>query len=423
MGLRMGLWICEEYDLSIAEEDALPGAKPSGLEHWMDHLKKFVDMGAEGFKLDPARTLDEHTYRQYYNGRPDKEMHNLNQVLLPKQMNLMYREHTGKRGWYHYCAGWSGTQHWGASTSGDNGGGKTALFDQLNLGNSGYMNTSCDIMRVPRELEMQGLHFGVFLPWVAVNSYAHFYHPYMFHGQEREIYLNCIQLRYKLIPYIYSTAINGALTGMPIVRSMPLSFPDDRAVDDMWTQYMFGENFLVGIFTDEIYLPKGQWVDAWTGKKFNSNGETIKHPYPEDRAGLLFIKGGSIIPTMKVRDYIGTEPEKELIIEVYPHGESEYVMLDCDAESYGYEKGLVARTRFSCVQDGKQVKFTISPVEGSFENMPQSRDYNVRIALDEKPSKVLLNGGKIKDWTYADGTLSVNVFDCSVHSELTLSVK
>ena len=97
MGLHMGLWICEEYDLSIAEEDALPGATPSGLEHWMDHLKKFVDMGAEGFKLDPARTLDEHTYRQYYNGRADKEMHNLNQVLLPKQMNLMYREHTGKR--------------------------------------------------------------------------------------------------------------------------------------------------------------------------------------------------------------------------------------------------------------------------------------------------------------------------------------
>ena len=92
----------------------------------MDHLKTFLDYGVEGFKLDPARTIDEHPDASYYNGRTDKEMHNLNQVLLQKQMNLMTREHLGRRIWYHYTAGWAGTQHWGASTSGDNGGGKTA---------------------------------------------------------------------------------------------------------------------------------------------------------------------------------------------------------------------------------------------------------------------------------------------------------
>lgn len=186
---------------------------------------------------------------------------------------------------------------------------------------------------------------------------------------------------------------------------------------------MFGENFLVGIFTDEIYLPKGQWVDAWTGKKFQSNGEIVKHPYPDDRAGLLFIRGGAIIPTMEDKDRIGTEPVKKLIVKVYPNGSSEYVMLDCDAESYGYEKGLVARTRFSCVQNEKDLKFTVDPVEGSFENMPETRDYTICIALDAKPSKVAVNGKKVKDWTYENGTLSVNVSDYSVHSELTINVK
>ena len=427
MGLHLGLWICEEYDLSIAEEDALPGAKPSGLEHWMDHLKKFVTMGAEGFKLDPARTLDEHTYRKYYNGRPDKEMHNLNQVLLPKQMNLMYREHTGKRGWYHYCAGWSGTQHWGASTSGDNGGGKTALFDQLNLGNSGYMNTSCDVMHVSREQEMQSLHFGAFLPWVAVNSYAHFYHPFYFTGKEREIYLNCIKLRYELIPYIWSAAIEGVLTGMPMVRSMPLMFPADRAVDDLWTQYMFGPNLLVGIFTDEIYLPAGEWTDAWTGEKIQSHGETVKRPCPEGRAGLLFIRGGAIIPTMEAADHIDIRPQREFIVNVYPWGESEYIMNDCDAESYGYEQGLVARTRFRCSKSGKAVKLTVDPVEGRFENMPDTRDYRFRVALDRKPSKVHVNGVKMKDWTWSapgegTGTLTVNAGSCPVSETLTLTI-
>ena len=79
--------------------------------------------------MDPARTIDEHTFQSYYNGQTDKVMHNLNQVLLPKQMAMMGRKYNGKRTWHHYCGGWSGTQHWGASTSGDNGGGKTALFD------------------------------------------------------------------------------------------------------------------------------------------------------------------------------------------------------------------------------------------------------------------------------------------------------
>ena len=422
MGLHLGLWICEEYDLSIAEEDALPGAKPSGLEHWMDHLKTFITMGAEGFKLDPARTLDEHTYRHYYNGRPDKEMHNLNQVLLPKQMNLTYREHTGKRGWYHYCAGWSGTQHWGASTSGDNGGGKTALFDQLNLGNSGYMNTSCDVMHVARDLEMQSMHFGAFLPWLAVNSYAHFYHPFYFTGKEREIYLKCIKLRYELLPYIYSAAIEGALTGMPMVRSMPLVFPQDRAVDDLWTQYMFGNNLLVGIFTDEIYLPEGVWTDAWTGEKIVSKGESVRRPYPDDRAGLLFIREGAIIPTMEVRDHIGTEPVKALTVKVWPHGDSAYTLYDCDAESYGYEKGLVASTKFSCSESGKSVTLSVFPVEGSFENMPAARDYTFCVALGRKPSKVLVGGQKQKDWTYADGILSVSVSNYPVDTKLTIEI-
>ena len=422
MGYHLGLWVCEEYDLSIAEEDALPGAEPSGQEHWMDHLRQFVDMGVEGFKMDPARTLDEHLYRKYYNGRSDKEMHNLNQVLLPKQMNLMYRGHTGKRGWTHYCGGWSGTQHWGASTSGDNGGGKVALFDQLNLGMSGYMNTSCDVMFVERAQEMQSLHFGTFLPWLQVNSWCSMMHPFYYAGKERETYLNCIRLRYELMPYIYSAAIEGALTGMPMVRSMPLVFPEDRNVDDMSSQYMFGPSLCVGIFTDEVYLPEGSWTDAWTGQKIQSRGETVTLPIPDSRAGLLVIRGGAIIPTAKVTDYIGTQPQTALTLRVYPDGESDYTLYDCDAESYGYEDGLVARTHIRCSASGKTVRLTVEAVEGSFENMPPIREWNFEIRMDKKPSRVILNGERLKGWNWADGMLCVSAGAHSVSEEIVLQI-
>lgn len=66
---------------------------------------------------------------------------------------------------------------------------------------------------------------------------------------------------------------------------MPLCFPEDRNCDDMTYQYMFGDNFCVGIFTNEIYLPKGTWTDAWSGEKIVSKGETFTREYPSNRAG------------------------------------------------------------------------------------------------------------------------------------------
>lgn len=410
MGLHLGLWICENYDLSITEEDALPGAAPSGQEHWMDHLTTFIDMGAEGFKLDPARTLMNHTPFSYYNGRTDAEMHNLNQVLLPKQLAQVYRGHTGKRGWQHYCGGWSGTQHWGASTSGDNGGGKIALFDQLNLGNSGFMNTSCDVMFVPAGDEMKSLHFGTFLPWLQINSWCSMMQPFYFNAQEKEIYRNCIRLRYDLMPYIYSLAIEGSLCGLPMVRSMPLVFPEDRKVDDMWSQYMFGPSFCVGIFTNEIYLPAGEWTDAWTGEKIHSAGEYVHRDYPADRAGLLFIREGAIIPTAPAYDGIGLDPYTELTLKLFPHGDSSYTLYDCDAESYAYEQGEVASTRIDCSCSGKTVKLLIHPQEGRFERMPSSRSWTLEAALAGKPSKVLVNGKSVKEWTWdGKGTLRIGL--------------
>lgn len=407
MGFKLGLWLCEEYDLSLPEEDILAAAagKPtSGEEHWMDHLKPFLDLGINGFKLDPARTIDEHPTREYYNGRTDKEMHNLNQILLPKQMNLMSRGHLGRRTWHHYTAGWAGTQHWGASTSGDNGGGRTALFDQLNLGVSGFMNTSCDVLWVESgDLEMAGLHFGLFLPWVQVNSWYALFHPFYFPEDQMNIYRDYVKLRYSLIPYIYSAALEGAQTGMPMVRSMPLMFPDDRNCDDMVYQYMFGENLLLSIFSNSIYLPKGNWIDFWTGEKI-AGGREIEHQYPANRAGLLFVREGAIIPFQQDMQYIGQKPLDTLIVKVFPKEATttSYTMYEDDGETYAYEDGGIAATTFECKKNGQKVEFTVLPVKGSYKGMYMSRTYQLEIEASQRPSKVMVNNTAVSDWTYGD---------------------
>ena len=426
MGFHLGLWLCEEYDLSIQEEDIIAertGGKLSGQEHWMDHLTVFMDQGVEGFKLDPARTIDNHTNWEYYNGRTDKEMHNLNQVLLPKQMRELGRKYNGKRTWHHYCGGWSGTQRWTASTSGDNGGGKTALYDQLNLGMSGFLNTSCDVMSVPRELEMQGLHFGLFLPWVQINSWFSMMHPFYYAKEEQDIYRFYVKLRYSLAPYIYSMALEAAQNGMPIVRSMPLCFPDDRNCDDMTYQYMFGDNFCVGIFTNEIYLPKGTWTDAWSGEKIVSKGETFTREYPSDRAGLLFIREGAIIPTQPDVEYLGARPFDRVILKVYPHGDSAYTMLDDDGESYEYENGGIASTLFESHERDGGVEVVVNPVQGSFKGMPSEREYSFRIQRDSRPASVSLNGAAVQDWTYEDGMVCLSAGKVGISEKIVVSVR
>lgn len=426
MGFHLGLWLCEEYDLSIQEEDIIAertGGKLSGQEHWMDHLTVFMDQGVEGFKLDPARTIDNHTNWEYYNGRTDKEMHNLNQVLLPKQMRELGRKYNGKRTWHHYCGGWSGTQRWTASTSGDNGGGKTALYDQLNLGMSGFLNTSCDVMSVPRELEMQGLHFGLFLPWVQINSWFSMMHPFYYAKEEQDIYRFYVKLRYSLAPYIYSMALEAAQNGMPIVRSMPLCFPEDRNCDDMTYQYMFGDNFCVGIFTNEIYLPKGTWTDAWSGEKIVSKGETFTREYPSDRAGLLFIREGAIIPTQPDVEYLGARPFDRVILKVYPHGDSAYTMLDDDGESYEYENGGVASTLFESHERDGGVDVVVNPVQGSFKGMPSEREYSFRILRDSRPASVSLNGAAVQDWTYEDGMVCLSAGKVGISEKIVVSVR
>lgn len=426
MGFHLGLWLCEEYDLSIQEEDIIAertGGKLSGQEHWMDHLTVFMDQGVEGFKLDPARTIDNHTNWEYYNGRTDKEMHNLNQVLLPKQMRELGRKYNGKRTWHHYCGGWSGTQRWTASTSGDNGGGKTALYDQLNLGMSGFLNTSCDVMSVPRELEMQGLHFGLFLPWVQINSWFSMMHPFYYAKEEQDIYRFYVKLRYSLAPYIYSMALEAAQNGMPIVRSMPLCFPEDRNCDDMTYQYMFGDNFCVGIFTNEIYLPKGTWTDAWSGEKIVSKGETFTREYPSNRAGLLFIREGAIIPTQPDVEYLGARPFDRVILKVYPHGDSAYTMLDDDGESYEYENGGIASTLFESHERDGGVEVVVNPVQGSFKGMPSEREYSFRIQRDSRPASVSVNGVAVEDWSYEDGMVCLSAGKVGISEKIVVSVR
>ncbi|MFT3945836.1 MAG: glycoside hydrolase family 31 protein [Agriterribacter sp.] len=420
LGFKLALWLCIDHDLSVEAEDEIAkkqGRTLSGKEHWFRHLMKFVDQGVDGFKLDPGRTLDEHPDRKYYNGLTDKEMHNVNQVLMPKQMYTTFRNHTGRRSFHHYCGAYAGTQRWAASTSGDNGGGRDALYDQLNLGISGFVNTSADVLEVTNrtfdpetnmKLSFNGMHLGFFLPWVQINSWYGLHHPWYFSPVEKEAITFYAQLRNMLHPYIYSAAIEGSRTGKPMLRAMPLEYPNDTAVQNMVYQYMFGENFLVGVFNDSVYLPKGNWINYWTGKT-TTGGKTVHAEVPKNRGGALFIKAGAIIPFKKLSQYVEEFPVDTLTIKVYPEGASSYTLLQDDGISFDYEKGSIASTTFTCAQKGNNINFSVSPTKGTYKNMPGNIVYKIEMAVKQKPKQVKLNNKLFSQWKWSNGVMTLNI--------------
>lgn len=405
LGFKLALWLCIDHDMTIAEEDRLAlkqGTALSGKEHWFDHLTRFIDQGVDGFKLDPARTLDEHPDRAYYNELTDKEMHNLNQVLLPKQMCETFRSHKGVRSFHHYCGGYAGAQHWGASTSGDNGGDVVALLDQLNLGLSGFINTSCDML-VEVSDNKAAMHMGFFFPWVQLNSWYNLLHPWYMNPEEKELFRYYATLRNRLFPYIYSAALQGSQTGMPILRAMPLMFPDDRTVDNITHQYMFGEQLLVGVYSDSIYLPKGNWVNYWTGETVAGN-RTVHASVPETRGGPLFIREGAIIPYQKATHFIGEHSLDTIELKIYPHQTSSYTLWEDDGITFAYEQGNLSKTKIDCVDTQRNTEITLHPVEGQYEGMPKKRTWEVEIFSGKKPARVLVNGSETDDWEYKKGS-------------------
>jgi len=430
MGFKLALWLNINHDYSIVEEDslALKEGKPvSGKNYWFPHLTKFIDQGVVGFKIDPCCTLDhEHPDREYHNGAKDAEMHNLNQVLMPKQMLQTLRGHNGLRSFHHYCGGYAGTQHWGAATSGDNGGAKEALFDQLNLGMSGFMNTSLDVLNPDNKdgapATIPALHLGFLIPWVQVNSWYALHHPWYLPPLEKEVFTYYAQLRNKLNPYIYSTALEGSQTGKPILRAMPLEFPNDRKVDNMIFQYMLGPNLLVGVFSDSIYLPQGKWINYWNGEKF-TGGKTVKIDVPVNRGGLLFVKSGAILPSQKLMQYVGEQPTDTLIIDLYPDGKSSFTLYEDDGVSFEHEKGAYSKIKFTSEENNKEIHFTVQPSEGKYKNMHQKRTYLLNIRMDKSPATVKINDKTSKSWNYKNGILQLVIKQADVSKAIVLSVK
>ena len=163
-----------------------------------------------------------------------------------------------------------------------------------------------------------------------------------------EVCRKFLNLRYQLLPYTYSSAVQTHETGLPIIRALWLAYPQDSAavlVDDV---YLWGDSFLVapvyenGAVQRNLYLPRGGWWNYWTSERLDG-GRKITASAALDILPL-FVKAGAIVPFGPVKQYTGEPSNEPTVLRIYPGADGHFLWYDDDGASFDYERGAFMRT-------------------------------------------------------------------------------
>jgi alpha-D-xyloside xylohydrolase len=256
----------------------------------------------------------------------------------------------------------------------------------------GYQN------KAYHELYVRWMQFGAFCPMMRSHG-TDTPRELWYYGKEGDWAYDAlkkmIELRYRLLPYIYATSWDVSNNHSTMMRALMMDFANDKKALDINNQYMFGKNILVCPVTEpmyvkfrkddnryfatgedfsttkstEVYLPAGtSWFDFWTGSELEG-GQTITREAPIDMLPL-YVKAGSIIPFGPEVQY-ANEKMDPLTVLVYPGADASFTFYDDERDNYNYEEGMYATMAMNW-NDATQT-LTIEAQNGEYKGMPESR--------------------------------------------------
>jgi alpha-D-xyloside xylohydrolase len=196
-----------------------------------------------------------------------------------------------------------------------------------------------------------------------------------------------MNIRYQLLPYIYSEAWQVSSKGSTIARPLVMDFKDDTEAVKQPYEYMFGKSLLVapvteaGITQAAVYLPKAAgWFNFWTGQAY-TGGQTIQAAAPQDQIPV-FVKAGSILPMGKTMQYTGELLADTLDIKVYSGANGSFELYEDEGDNYNYEKGRYSTIKF--IWNNTANTLLIAQRKGSFASMLKSRVFRVSLIAGNK---------------------------------------
>ena len=259
---------------------------------------------------------------------------------------------------------------------------------------------------IDNELYTRWLQYGVFQPIYRPHAQEHIPAEPVFQKETTKARAKAsIELRYKLLPYIYNMAFQNKMTGKPLMIPLFFNEPDNPALLTYDSAYMWGNAFLVspvkspGVTSQQIYLPKGNsWTDFYTGKIY-TGGQTIEMPLTIEHIPVL-VKGGSFIPMSRVAASIANYSLKSFDLHYFADSsvtQSQYRLYTDDGETPdAYARGKYEQMNFAATDNVSKLSIELQMMKSDHPFRKTGK--NVRLIvhnLDQKPASVKINGAEI----------------------------
>ncbi|MCV9386534.1 glycoside hydrolase family 31 protein [Reichenbachiella ulvae] len=358
---------------------------------WQNQLKAYTNLGIEGYWNDMneiatwGQTLPELIeFDMDGEEGSTRNARNIYGMLMAKSTFEGAKEHLkGKRPFNLTRAGFAGIQRYAAVWTGDN----VASDEHMLLG-----------MRMLSGMGVSGIPFAgfdaggfvgnasedLFARWISMAAFTPFFRghsnvntrdsePWAYGEHTEEISRNYINLRYKLMPYIYSAFQTAAETGLPVNRSLAIDYTQDEKVyqSAYENEYLFGDSILVAPVSsqkliEKVYFPEGQWYDLFTDQCYDGGKETLLE-CPIEKLPV-FAKASAIIPIQSKVKSTKERPDSTLEIHLYKGKESNsFCYYEDDGSTYGYENGEYHKRSIS--YNPKERKLKWSKAEGQFTSV------------------------------------------------------
>lgn len=410
---------------------------------WGGLYRGFTAMGAAGYWNDmnepsvfkvPGNTMSLDAVHRMDDGttRDHRAIHNVYGMLNARATyeGLLELQPT-QRAFVLTRAAYAGTQRYAATWTGDN----TASWHHLaqstpnllSLGLSGMALAGDDvggfIGSPPPDLLTRWFQLGAFNP-VFRNHAATDTRPHeaWVDGPKHEaLRREAIELRYRLLPYLYTAAEENTRNGLPIMRPVFLSYPKAEAFYGNDRDFLFGGDLFVAPVVDErldahaISLPPGAWYAFGTSQRFVAAKEPVKLD-PRPSVAPLYARTGAIIPMQALVQHTSEVPKGPLELQVYlpdaGSGDCRGSLYQDDGESFGYRDGQFLRVAYACSVDASVASVSADVVHEGFAPWWSA----VRVTLfgvAQRPSSVRVDGKAVSGWKHdaAAKTLTVDVQD------------
>lgn len=331
------------------------------------------------------------------------------------------RDFPGKRPVILTRSAWAGQQRnaaisWSGDISGDWETFRRQIPAGLNFVSSGIPYWNTDIGGffggdpadpAYRELFVRWFQYGAFTPMFRVHGTGKPKEFWRFDASTQEILRQYDELRYRLLPYIYSVSWAVTDRGGSMMRPVFFDFSDDSRTLDLSDQFLFGPNLMVAPVTQAgadvrtVYLPgKSPWYDFWTGQTYVG---VVAAQAPLTRMPL-YVRAGTILPLGPVTPYADAKTGAPIELRIYRGADGHFILYDDSGDGLGYERGQ--RAEVEIVWNDATATLQFSDRKGTFPGMARKRTFDV-VLVDADHGASVAMGAAQRRVVYRGKRLSV----------------